>query len=67
MEEELTERDTVEHLMIEADIGRLYHLLVTDLLCMVYDDVEVEPLFLSGLFHMMQTYKQLKQDIISKT
>lgn len=52
--------DTVDHLLLEASIGRLYHLLHTTAMCTVYDEVETDPLFLSSLAHMMKTYKELK-------
>jgi len=60
--EKRSEHETVPQIMLEATIGRLYHLLFTNMMCMVFDDIEVEPLFLSGLVHMMETYKQLKQE-----
>lgn len=55
---ESSEDDTVEHLMLEAKIGRLCQILFTNLMCRVYDEVEVDPLFLSGLTHMMKTYEE---------
>lgn len=58
------EIDTVDHLLLEASIGRLYHLLHTTAMCMVYDEVEVDPLFLSGLVHMMETYRRLKEEFV---
>jgi choline/ethanolamine kinase len=56
--------DTVHHLLLEANIGRLYHLLHTTSMCTVYDEVEVDPLFLSSLVHMMKVYKELKWDFL---
>jgi thiamine kinase-like enzyme len=60
----LPDIDTVDHLMLEASIGRLYHLLHTAAMCTVYDEVEVDPLFLTSLVHMMKTYKQLKWEFV---
>ncbi|KAK5111128.1 hypothetical protein LTR62_005327 [Meristemomyces frigidus] len=59
---EMTEYDTVDHLMLEASIGRMYQLLFTNFMSTVFDEVEVEPLFLSGLLHMMQMYAQVKRE-----
>lgn len=56
--------DTVGQLMDEAAIGQLYQLLYTNLMCTVLDEVEVEPVFLSGLLHMMGMYEQLKGEFI---
>lgn len=56
--------DTVEHLLLEASIGQLYDLLHTNLMCTVFDEVEVDPLFLSGLVHMMEMYRQLKCEFV---
>lgn len=58
--EKVSEHETVDHLMLEAKIGRLYSILFTNLMCTVHDKVEVDPLFLSALVHMMKTYSQLK-------
>lgn len=62
--EEMSEHDTVDHLMLEAKIGRLFSILFTNLMCTVFDEVEVDPLFLSGLVHMMKTYRQLKLEFL---
>lgn len=59
-----SEIDTIDHLLLEASIGRLYHLLHTTAMCTVYDEVEVDPLFLSSLVHMMGIYKQLKWEFV---
>ncbi|KAM0719481.1 hypothetical protein Q7P37_005386 [Cladosporium fusiforme] len=61
-----SENDTVDQLMLESRIGRLYQILSTNLMCTVYDEIEVEPLFLGGLAHMMRTYKQLKLELIEE-
>lgn len=54
--------DTVEHLMLEVQIGRMYQLLFTNLMCTVFDeDVEDDPVFLEGLGHTMGCYRQLKE------
>ena len=36
----------MDHLLLEASIGRLYHSLHTTALCTVYDEVEVDPFVL---------------------
>ena len=58
--EELSERDTVEQLLLEASIGRLWHSLFVNMMCLVYDDVELDPLFLEALGCMMEGYWVLK-------
>jgi thiamine kinase-like enzyme len=64
--EELSEHDTVEHLIVEASIGRMYHALFTNMMCMVFDDdMELDPVFLGALLHMMETYKRLKRDFVA--
>jgi thiamine kinase-like enzyme len=64
--EELSEHDTVEHLVLEASIGTMYHALFTNMMCMVFDDdVELDPVFLEALMHMMETYKRLKVEFVA--
>jgi hypothetical protein len=64
--EEMSEHDTVEHFLLEASIGRLYHALFTIMMCMVFDDdVELDPVFLEALLHMMETYKRLKEEFVA--
>jgi hypothetical protein len=58
--------DTVDHLMPEASIGRLYHLLHTTAMCTFYDEVEVDPLFLPSLVHMIEACKELKWDFVRR-
>jgi choline/ethanolamine kinase len=58
--------DTVDHLLLEASIGRLYQLLHTTAMCTVYDEVEVDPLFLSSLVHTMKTYKELQWEFVRR-
>lgn len=59
-----SEFDSVDHLLLEAEIGRLYHFLHTTAMCTVYDEVELDPLFLASLVHMMKTYRQLKREFL---
>jgi hypothetical protein len=33
-------------------------------MCTVYDEVELDPLFLASLVHMMKTYRQLKREFL---
>lgn len=58
------EGDTVEKLLLEARIGQLYHLLFVNLVCTVFDDVEVEGAFLAALGHMMGRYEVLKGEFV---
>lgn len=60
------EQDTVEHLLLEAEIGRMYQILLTNLMCTVFDEVEVDPVFLEGLGHMMGVYSEVKKEFASK-
>jgi len=62
--EELSERDTVEQLLLEASIGRLWHSLFVNMMCTVFDEVELDPLFLAALVHMMETYWRLKEEFV---
>ncbi|GAB7323749.1 hypothetical protein MBLNU13_g07211t1 [Cladosporium sp. NU13] len=52
--------DTVEQLLLEAKIGRLWHSLFVNMMCTVFDDVELDPVFLRALMHMMERYWGLK-------
>jgi choline/ethanolamine kinase len=64
--EKLSEHDTVEYLLLEASIGRMYHALFTNMMCMVFDDdVELDPVFLEALLHMMDTFKRLKEEFVA--
>jgi thiamine kinase-like enzyme len=54
--EEISEGDTIEQLLLEASIGRLWHSLFVNMMCTVFDEVELDPLFLAALVHMMETY-----------
>jgi thiamine kinase-like enzyme len=58
--EELSERDTVEQLLLEARIGRLWHALFVNMMCTVFDEVELDPVFLEALGCMMEEYWVLK-------
>lgn len=62
--EVLDENDTVEHVLLEARIGRLWHYLCTNMMCTVFDEVEVEPVFLEGVGHMMEMYGRLKGEFL---
>ena len=56
--------DTVEQLLLEAKIGRLWHALFVNMMCTVFDDVELDPVFLEALGHMMETYWLLKEEFL---
>jgi thiamine kinase-like enzyme len=58
--EELSERDTVEQLLLEASLGRLWHALFVNMMCIVFDEVELDPVFLESLECMMEGYWVLK-------
>lgn len=56
--------DTVEQLLLEARIGRLWHALFVNMMCTVFDDVELDPVFLEALGHMMEGYWVLKGEFV---
>jgi thiamine kinase-like enzyme len=64
--EALSERDTVKQLLLEASIGRLWHSLFVNMMCTMFDEVELDPLFLAALMHMMETYWQLKEEFVER-
>lgn len=62
----MTAIDTVEHLLIESNIGRLYQILFSVSLCF-RDGVPAELTWagsMSGLIHMMESYTKLKQQFV---
>lgn len=61
----LDENDTIEHLMLEARIGRMYHYLFVNMMCTVFDEVELEPVFLETSTHMMGMYGRLKGEFLA--
>ncbi|TLD05691.1 kinase-like domain-containing protein [Venturia nashicola] len=61
----LDEIDTVEHLMLEARIGRLYHYLFVNMMCTVFDELELEPVFLETSAHMMGMYERLQGEFLA--
>lgn len=54
--------DTVEQLLLEASIGRMWHSLFVNMMCTVFDEAELDPLFLEALGHMMEGYWVSKGD-----
>jgi thiamine kinase-like enzyme len=54
--------DTVDQLLLEARIGRLWHSLFVNMMCTVFDEVELDPVFLEALGHMMEVYWRLKEE-----
>jgi thiamine kinase-like enzyme len=58
--EEFSELDAVEHLLLEASIGRLWHALFVNMMCTVFDEIELDPVFLETLECMMEEYWVLK-------
>lgn len=58
--------DTVEQLLLEARIGRLWHALFVNMMCTVFDDVELDPVFLEALGCMMEEYRVLKMEFEGK-
>lgn len=53
--------DTVEKLLLEASIGRLWHALFVNMMCTVFDEIELDPVFLEALGCMMEEYWVLKR------
>jgi thiamine kinase-like enzyme len=58
--------DTVEQLLLEASIGRLWHSLFVNMMCLVYDEAELDPLFLEALGCMMEGYWILKGEFFKR-
>jgi thiamine kinase-like enzyme len=58
--------DTVEKLLLEARIGRLWHALFVNMMCTVFDEVELDPVFLEALGCMMEEYWVLKGEFEEK-
>ena len=61
--QELTEQDTVDHLLLEAEIGQMYQLLWSVLMC---GEIPEEAPLLIGLKHMLDFYRQLKQEFSAR-
>lgn len=60
--QETTEYDTVDHLILESEIGQLYQLLFSVFMSLDIDglgDLE-DATLLTGLIHMLETYLHLK-------
>ncbi|KAM0717098.1 hypothetical protein Q7P37_006950 [Cladosporium fusiforme] len=62
--EELTGFDTVEHLVLEASIGRLFQILFTNLICFLFEGFAEDVHLLDSLVHTMQVYGQLKREFV---
>lgn len=58
--------DTVEQLLLEARIGRLWHSLFVNMMCTVFDEAELDPVFLEALMHMMEGHWALKGEFEGK-
>ena len=56
--QKLTELDTVDHLLLEAEIGQMYHLLWSVLMC---GEIPEEDALIVGLKQVLDLYHQLKQ------
>ena len=59
---EMTANDTETHLMMEANIGRMYQILFSVLMSIVWDGIPDEPPLFTGLAHVVQAYRELKHD-----
>ena len=65
--QELGGDDTVEHLLIEAEVGTMWQILFSALMCVVFDEeTESENLFLEGLVHVCETYGRLKGGFLER-
>ncbi|KAK4618948.1 Choline/ethanolamine kinase [Fulvia fulva] len=63
--QDLTEYDTVERLLLEAEIGMMWQIVFTILMCVVFDEeVEGDELFLEGLVHVAETYGRVKGEFL---
>lgn len=60
----ITDKDTVDQLMLEGHIGSMHQLIWVVLMCLVMDEIEEDPFFLDSLSHMMKTYFQLKYEFL---
>ena len=60
---EMDERDTLDHLWLEAKIGQLYQILFSVLMCGSFEWME-DIWLLEGLTHMLETYKGLKREFV---
>lgn len=67
--QQLTTVDTVEHLLLESQIGRLYQILFSVAMSFgsgVPEGLSHMSALLAGLAHMMDTYHSLKQQFMDK-
>lgn len=62
--EDVDEYDSVEHLVLEASIGRLYQILFTNLICTIYDGFAKDVELLASLVHTMEVYWRLKTEFL---
>ena len=62
----MTEYDTVDHLILESEIGQLYQLLFSVFMSLDVDGLGQleDATLLTGLIHMLETYLRLKSDFI---
>ena len=63
---EMTQHDTVPHLLLESEVGQMYQILFSVLMCIVFDENLIDPPLLAGLAHMIGLYRQLKKDFMEK-
>jgi hypothetical protein len=58
--QDLTEWDTIDHLMVESEVGQLYQLMFSVFMGLEYEALGEDPTLLTGLIHMLETYLNLK-------
>lgn len=60
------EVDNVEHLILEAAVGRLWQVLFTNAICVVFEGFEGDEWLLDQLVHTMEVYGVLKGEFLGK-
>lgn len=58
--------DTVDQLIVEATVGRMYHILFSNLMCGAYDEFPDDSVMFLGMIHMMETYYKVKREYLSR-
>lgn len=58
--------DNVEHLVLEAAVGRLWQVLFTNAICVVFEGFEGDEWLLDQLVHTMEVYGVLKGEFLGK-
>ncbi|KAF2758810.1 kinase-like protein [Pseudovirgaria hyperparasitica] len=61
-----TTNDTVSHLILESEIGRMYQMVFSFLMCIRFEGFESSSPLVVGLVNMAEIYCQLKHDFASR-